>query len=89
MPLYEYACQTCEVRSEDFRAMDARNEPARCDCGGELNRLLSNPAVHFNGPGFTRTPSIMRDPIAAQSSMRGTNWGTTGSELGARAMEDD
>lgn len=93
MALYEYRCERCGNLVEVFREMAERDAPATCampGCGGELRRTLSNPAVQFHGAGFTREPSIMREPIARGSAMHGTNWGaTTAAELGGASLEDD
>lgn len=47
---YDYRCQTCDVVVE-LRT----REPAPCQCGGELKRIYSAPAVTFRGKGFYRT----------------------------------
>lgn len=90
MALYEYSCEACGDVVEAFRSLAERDEPATCAlCGGELRRAVSNPAVQFHGAGFTRTPAVMRERIAAGHPGQGTNWGTTNSrELGAAALED-
>ena len=52
MPLYEYECQKCKTRSEVLRKF---SDPAltTCDqCGGELKKLISSPAIQFKGSGF-------------------------------------
>ena len=90
MALFEYRCEACGDTVETFRSLAERDAPATCAlCGGELRRLVANPAVQFNGAGFTRTPSVMNDRIAAGHPGRHTNWGTTNSrDLGAAALED-
>jgi putative FmdB family regulatory protein len=93
MPLYEYQCTTCGHHVELFQAMDDPHSAVPCPAcvmGGMMTRIVSVPAVHFHGAGFTRQPSIMREPIAADSQMQRTNWGTTStSELGGAPLEDD
>jgi putative FmdB family regulatory protein len=52
MPIYEYECLSCHNRSE---AIQKLNDPplATCrDCGGELKKLISAPAIQFKGDGW-------------------------------------
>lgn len=52
MPLYDYKCQKCgavfEVRQK------FADEPLKVhdECGGEVHRLLSAPALQFKGSGW-------------------------------------
>jgi putative FmdB family regulatory protein len=78
---YEYSCKRCGEVVTLQRTVAARDDTKgercpSCNMPRTLTRRMSNPAVHFVGPGFTRTPAIMKDPIAANSPMQGTNWGT-------------
>lgn len=52
MPIYEYECRSCGKRTELLQRMD--DPPlANCpDCGGEVKKLLSAPAVQFKGSGW-------------------------------------
>ena len=52
MPIYEYECQACGNRTEVLQGLN--EEPRReCEeCGGELRRLISAPAVQFKGTGW-------------------------------------
>ncbi len=47
MPIYEYRCQTCEERFEEWVRKEGLTPDACPACGGtELERLLSTPRVH-------------------------------------------
>jgi putative FmdB family regulatory protein len=52
MPIYEYSCHRCGKRLE-FRQKFA-DEPLKVheECGGELERLISAPSLHFKGTGW-------------------------------------
>lgn len=57
MPLYEYLCKQCGHRFErivgSYKDADGVSE---CPvCGGQVERLLSAPAVQFKGSGFYST----------------------------------
>ncbi|HEV2493892.1 MAG TPA: FmdB family zinc ribbon protein [Terriglobia bacterium] len=52
MPLYEYRCRKCGTHVEKIRKFS--DKPLRtCEkCGGELEQLLSAPAIQFKGTGW-------------------------------------
>ena len=53
MPTYEYKCQKCDHRFEEFQSMT--DEPVKtCPlCGGEVKRLISGGGgLLFKGNGF-------------------------------------
>lgn len=54
MPIYEYQCLKCGKRSERLQNLSAApltvcEEP---ECGGDLKKLISAPAVQFKGSGW-------------------------------------
>lgn len=52
MPLYEYSCHNC---GEKFEVMQKFSDPPvkiHEACGGEVERLLSAPALQFKGSGW-------------------------------------
>ena len=52
MPIYEYECRSCGKRTELLQRM-ADPPLATCpDCGGEVKKLFSAPAVQFKGSGW-------------------------------------
>ena len=57
MPIYEYACMSCESHFEELvRDLSA---PVSCpECGGSnVRKQLSTFAVHGSGPSFGDVPS--------------------------------
>ena len=52
MPLYEYQCRKCGKHFEKIRKFS--DPPLRtCEkCGGQLERLVSAPAIQFKGSGW-------------------------------------
>jgi putative FmdB family regulatory protein len=52
MPIHEYKCKSCGVRSEALQKL--RDKPLqKCmKCGGPLVKLISSPAIQFKGSGF-------------------------------------
>ena len=52
MPIYEYECRSCGKRTELLQRM-ADPPLATCpECGGEVKKLFSAPAVQFKGSGW-------------------------------------
>jgi putative FmdB family regulatory protein len=78
MPLYEYQCTECGHRFERIQSFSA--EPVReCPvCEGEVERLISAPAVQFKGSGFYST-----DYGAKSSSKAGEASGDSSSKPAA------
>lgn len=55
MPLYEYRCKQCGHRFEKIQSFSAPEEKVCPVCKGEVERLISAPAVQFKGSGFYST----------------------------------
>ena len=56
MPLYEYQCKKCGHRFERILQSFSSADVTECPvCKGEVERLLSAPAVQFKGSGFYST----------------------------------
>jgi len=52
LPLYEYRCAQCGHRFEKIQKFNAEPETACPQCGGELHRPLTAPALQFKGAGW-------------------------------------
>ena len=52
MPLYEYRCKQCAHQFEKIQSFSAPEEKVCPVCGGEVERLISAPAVQFKGSGW-------------------------------------
>ena len=52
MPIYEYSCHRCGQKFEVRQKF--ADEPVKVheECGGEAERLISAPSLHFKGSGF-------------------------------------
>ena len=67
MPIYEYQCQSCGKRTELLQRM-ADPPLATCpECGGEVKKLLSAPAVQFKGSGWYVTDYAGKSGKPAES----------------------
>ncbi|HEX2224028.1 MAG TPA: FmdB family zinc ribbon protein [Thermoanaerobaculia bacterium] len=52
MPIYEYQCLSCGKRTEQLQRLDDPPLAACPQCGGEVKKLISAPAVQFKGSGW-------------------------------------
>ncbi len=52
MPLYEYQCLRCERRVEKIEKVSGPHLKKCPHCGGEVEALLSPPAIQFKGSGW-------------------------------------
>jgi len=52
VPLYEYECQQCNHRFEKIQTFRADPETVCPQCGGQLEKLISAPAIQFKGAGW-------------------------------------
>ncbi len=52
MPLYEYQCKQCGHRFEKIQSFSAPEEKECPVCKGEVERLISAPALQFKGSGW-------------------------------------
>jgi len=56
MPIYEYECPSCNIKSTFVRGISEIDPGYKCDtCNLDLTRVYSLGAVTFNGSGFYRT----------------------------------
>jgi putative FmdB family regulatory protein len=67
LPLYEYRCRKCGARVEKIQKFS--DKPLRtCEkCGGELERLVSAPAIQFKGTGWYVTDYARKSSPEASS----------------------
>ena len=52
MPLYEYECKKCHHRFERIQKFSDRHLKKCPDCGGQVEQMISAPAVQFKGTGW-------------------------------------
>jgi putative FmdB family regulatory protein len=52
MPLYEYECKKCCHRFEKIQLYSAKMVKKCPECGGQVEQMISAPAVQFKGTGW-------------------------------------
>jgi len=60
MPIYEYKCHQCGEKFEVRRRITERAFEDHAGCGGEVEQLISAPALHFKGTGWYVTTTQER-----------------------------
>lgn len=68
MPLYEYKCKKCARRVEKIRKFSDPPLTVCESCGGELEQLLSSPAIRFKGSGWYINDYAKKSTDASSSS---------------------
>ena len=85
MPTYQYACTTCDERTEAVQKFT--DDPLTvCEaCGGHLRKVYSAVGIVFKGSGFYRTdsrngsvPAEGKEPAAKDKQAAGTGDGSSG-----------
>jgi putative FmdB family regulatory protein len=73
LPLYEYQCKKCHSLTERIQKFSDPVLTVCPHCGGELEQLLSAPAVQFKGSGWYVTDYAKK---AASTAKPGGNGST-------------
>jgi len=68
MPLYDYRCHKCGKTFEVRQKFSDEVLTVHDDCGGELERLISPPALQFKGTGWYVTDYKKSGSVPASSN---------------------
>jgi putative FmdB family regulatory protein len=74
MPLYEYECKKCGHRFEKIQLYSDKMVKKCPECGGQVEQMISAPAVQFKGSGWYVTD------YAKKSSSPGSSGGDPSSK---------
>lgn len=85
MPLYEYQCKSCHTTTERIQKFSDPPLTVCPHCGGELEQLLSAPAVQFKGAGWYVTDYARKGSAGgtAKDGKSSGDSGTKGSDVSA------
>jgi putative FmdB family regulatory protein len=83
LPLYEYQCKKCHSLTERIQKFSDPPLTVCPHCGGELEQLLSAPAVQFKGSGWYVTDYARKAAPTSTSSGDGAASSSSGSKPGA------
>jgi putative FmdB family regulatory protein len=71
LPLYEYQCKKCHSLTERIQKFSDPPLTVCPHCGGEVEQLLSAPAVQFKGSGWYVTDYAKKAPSSGPSGGNG------------------
>jgi len=83
VPLYEYQCKKCHSLTERIQKFSDPPLETCPHCGGELEQLISAPAVQFKGSGWYVTDYARKSGGGAA----GGNGAASGSSTESKASE--
>ena len=72
MPLYEYQCKQCHSLTERIQKFSDPPLAVCPHCGGEMEQLLSAPAVQFKGSGWYVTDYPKKSSAGSASGGNGS-----------------
>ena len=72
MPLYEYQCKKCHSLTERIQKFSDPPLTVCPHCGGELEQMLSAPAIQFKGSGWYVSDYAKKPSSAGTSSGNGS-----------------
>jgi putative FmdB family regulatory protein len=72
MPLYEYQCKKCGHRFEKIQKFSDKMVKKCPECGGQVEQMISAPAVQFKGSGWYVTDYAKKDSSSASSGDSGS-----------------
>lgn len=90
MPLYEYLCKKCGNRFEKIQKFSDPEIKECPQCSGEVERLLSAPAVQFKGTGWYVTDYARKSgssSASGSSDKTGTSSSSDSTQSGAKKGE--
>ena len=67
MPLYEYECKKCGHRFEKIQKFSDKIVKKCPECGGQVEQMISAPAVQFKGSGWYVTDYAKKSHAPASS----------------------
>ena len=72
MPLYEYQCKSCHSLTERIQKFSDPPLTTCPHCGGELEQVLSAPAVQFKGGGWYVTDYARKSSGSSSENAAGS-----------------
>jgi putative FmdB family regulatory protein len=95
VPLYEYQCKQCQHRFEKIQSFSAPEEKVCPECGGEVEKLISAPAIQFKGAGWYvndyagrgKAPTAAGSDGAKEGGAKEGSKGDSGKDASAKSSE--
>ena len=86
MPIYEYECSKCGKTTE---AMQRFSDPplTRCECSGQLRKLISMSTFHLKGSGWYTTDYAGKNQSTAKPAENKPSAAETKTESSSSSSE--
>ncbi|MGA2001838.1 MAG: zinc ribbon domain-containing protein [Terriglobales bacterium] len=88
MPLYEYQCKKCGHRLEKIQQFSDKPLTKCPECGGALEKLISQSSVQFKGSGWYVSDYGRKGSSAASSSSSSDSESDTKSATAAKESKE-
>ncbi|MGB7555593.1 MAG: zinc ribbon domain-containing protein [Candidatus Korobacteraceae bacterium] len=85
MPLYEYQCKKCHSLTERIQKFSDSPLTVCPHCGGELEQVLSAPAIQFKGSGWYVSDYAKKSSGGGSSKGNGSAASSTSSTSESKA----
>ena len=85
MPLYEYQCKKCHSLTERIQKFSDSPLTVCPHCGGELEQVLSAPAIQFKGSGWYVSDYAKKASGSSSSKGNGSAASSTSSTSESKA----
>ena len=89
MPLYEYECKKCGHRFEKIQKFSDRMVKKCPECGGQVEQMISAPAVQFKGSGWYVTDYPKKGAASGSSDGESTTKDTSAKDSSAKDSKKD
>jgi putative FmdB family regulatory protein len=88
MPIYEYKCHQCGEKFEVRRRITEEPLKIHAGCGGEVEQLISAPALHFKGTGWYVTDYAKSGKSPSASGSNGNSDSKSESESESKSKSE-
>lgn len=87
MPIYEYRCEKCHRQFEILQKINEKNLDKCPECGGQLTKLISSPAIQFKGSGWYITDYAHKNSPSGGNGHNGHKNGKEATASSSKKLE--
>ncbi len=87
MPLYDYQCRNCGHIVEVLHGVNDPGPQACTVCGGQMRKLMSQPAIVFKGSGWAKK-DFRDSKSATKSTSKASSEGSASSSDGSTSSSE-
>ncbi|MBC7362270.1 MAG: zinc ribbon domain-containing protein [Candidatus Aminicenantes bacterium] len=87
MPIYEYRCKKCHRQFEILQKLNEKSLDKCPECGGQLTKLISSPAIQFKGSGWYITDYAHKNSPSGGNGHNGHKNGKEATTSSSKKLE--